>query len=128
MTHWYHLIWWISQYKSKSQSITFFFERKRESNALEPSTLESHDIIILPFLYKHFAMNSEPAVNPPQVSSSLLPTPKKLIWKSDKELKIFLTEAQEKANQVISDSDVALLHFKDFGTDDIKKIGKETLF
>ena len=53
-----------------------------------------------------------------------LSTPKKLIWKVNSTVKKGLTEAQIYVDKVIQDCDLGVLHFKDYGSDFIKKRAK----
>lgn len=79
---------------------------------------------VVPAMMIDHSFSNEPAVDPVDATKAKLSPPQLLEWTVDDLVMKDITIAQKDADALIADSDLTVLHFKDFGLDFIKKVGK----
>ncbi|KND04986.1 uncharacterized protein SPPG_00670 [Spizellomyces punctatus DAOM BR117] len=79
---------------------------------------------VIPGKIFDFILSNEPAVDPANVESSALPTPKKLQWVVDDEVTKLMDDAQKTAQELIDDTESCLLQTDIYGSRYIKEVAK----
>jgi hypothetical protein len=79
---------------------------------------------LVPAQLVDFAVQREPAIDPPQAVSTNITPVRRLEWVIDDTITRSLCQAQTYIHELIADSDVHVLHYTGYGSEFIKRCGK----